>query len=94
MGKSFTPTYRIETSVNPGSWIPFSTWDYKEQGKPTEKKLEAYRIKLNESYQPNGVNYHISKAYGFIVHYSKARVVNQFTRQIVCETNAPMFEAV
>jgi hypothetical protein len=96
MGKSTTPTYRVEIWDNANNKIvPMkSTWDYKYFGKPTNKKLEKYIVDYIESLKFGGVNYHISELCGFIPVPNKARIVNQFTNDVVSTWIAPMFMVI
>ncbi len=82
-----TPKYRIEVSYNNGTRCSFTTWE-RRCGRANTKNLEAWRVRMNASFQPGGINAHIN------VHISKAELVNQFTGETVAAVNAPMFETV
>jgi hypothetical protein len=90
MGRSITPTYRVvyrdNTSLN---WRTMA-W----RGKASAERLEQWRLGYNKSFNPGGVNWHVSKGLGVVVHISHARIVRQATAQIVAETKMPMFEVV
>ena len=93
MGKSYTPTYRVETKDNTSFYWNRAAWNVKEHGRATNNNAEAYRVKLNESYQIGNVNEHISKAEGKLVHVSAVRIIRQSTEEVVATANAPLFEA-
>lgn len=97
MGASFTPSYRVEYS----DWrLPDgrvlrqtpSGWDIKQCGRPTAANLEKHMHVLLRSFQaPNGVNQHVSKAYGVEIHIPAARIIHQKSGAVVSEWKAPMF---
>lgn len=88
MGKSYTPTYRVEYRDQTG-WNTV-LW----KGKASAKALEAWRVQMNESLRPGGVNDQIGKALGFTPHVSHAKLIHQASRQVVAEAKMPMFEVV
>jgi hypothetical protein len=92
MGRSATPTHRVESTVNVGSIMPMA-WNCKQNGRATEDNLEKWRRDYNESFQPGGVN-GPRNGTDVILHISSARLVHQSTGRIVAETKAPMFEVV
>ncbi len=95
MGKTITPKYRVEFRDNDrNAWSIFKRqiWDCKAYGKPTAKNLATWREKMNTSFDNGGVNFHISKAAGFIVYISHAKIVSQKSGEIVAEYTMPMFE--
>lgn len=85
MGKSYTPTYRLELIDSAGRSV--QSW----RGKATDKRLFAYLRNYVKSLYIGGVNAHISEMYGFIPYPHKARIVRQNTDEIVCEWQAPTF---
>lgn len=99
MGKSYTPTYRAEYKTQTGDWRLIS-WNVRggtnrtAHGVPNERNAELLRKALNKSFAPGGVNYHVSKAAGYIVSINRLRVIHQASNQVVAETVAPMFEVV
>lgn len=88
MGKSYTPTYRVEYRDQTG--LHSECW----KGRATAQRLEAWRQARNTSLGHGGVNYHLSLAVGLIVHVSWARLIRQSTREVVAEVRQPLFEAV
>lgn len=95
MGRIVTPKYRIEilhTNDRRGNFAPCA-WR-REYGRANQANLERWRQNQNRSYLPDGINHHISDSAGFIVHISRARIVNQLTGNVVCEVKGPMFEIV
>ncbi|MFA5049293.1 MAG: hypothetical protein WC516_09780 [Patescibacteria group bacterium] len=86
MGKSITPKYRIEIDYN-----DHRVWNCKEYGKPTEKNLIRYIELYIQSLKIGGCNEHISKMLGYMPIPNKAKIINQFTGDIVASWNAPMF---
>jgi hypothetical protein len=97
MGRSFTPTYRVEYRTNnmhpnaPSNWL---TYDYKRHGKPTAAKAEDMRKRLNTSFDRDGINFHVSKAAGVVLHVTSLKIVHQESTEVVAEATAPMFEVV
>lgn len=94
MGKIYTPTFRAEVKDNTSPvWISM-VWNVKDHGRPSNNNAETFRVKLNSSFLPGGVNEHISKSAGFLVHVNSVRVIRQATGDVVAEAKAPMFEVV
>ena len=94
MGRTTIPTYYAQVKDNTGPNLHHMVWDCKRHGRPTAKNAERYRVSLNESFKLGGVNDHISKGYGFLVHTSEVRVVRNRTGEVVASAKAPMFEVV
>lgn len=90
MGRSYTPKYRVDYR-DQGGWHSVC-WDTKRNGRPTDANLEQWRRKMNTSFNHGGVNHHVSKACGYLVHISKAALVNQRNGEPVAMVSAPMFE--
>jgi hypothetical protein len=90
MGRSVTPTYRVvyrdNTSLN---WRTMA-W----RGKASAERLEQWRLGYNKSFNPGGVNWHVSQSLGYVLHITKARLVHQKTGTHVAFVNMPMFEVV
>jgi hypothetical protein len=98
MGRSYTPTYRVEYRDNtmtrwttPPHWL---TYDSKRHGRPSNAKAEAIRVSLNASFGPDGVNFHVSQAAGVVIHVTKLWIVRQADGEVVGAATAPMFEVV
>ncbi len=91
MGRSTTPTFVARTTDQTGTHVV--AWNFKTYGKPTDAKAEAFRTKLNESFQPGGVNEHCLTREGAIIHTSKVEVVRQANNEIVAQATMPTFEA-
>lgn len=94
MGRSYTPTYRVEYNDNPFrvAWNGIEAWDCKRYGRPTAKNLTEWRNRRNASMQKGGVNDHIPAALGYIPHISHAKIVRQSTGEVVAEYVMPAFE--
>lgn len=96
MGKSYIPKYRLEiVSHNPFTGarkVDKASWHHK--GRITEKVLEKYMIEYIESLKPGGVNYHISKALGYMPIPTEACIVNQYTEEVVVSWKAPAFMVI
>jgi hypothetical protein len=92
MGRSTTPTYRVETTVNKGALSPFA-WHYHQDGCANEANLEKWRQGYNKSFQVGGVNGPRNET-DVIVHISSARLVRQSTNMLVAEVHAPAFEII
>ena len=103
MGKSYPPKSRVEYRDNsdmlrPRNALPTEpgklSWPSKHLGKPTNAKAEQFRKDLNQSFQPSGVNGHVSKSLNTVVHIYRLWVIEQKTGQWVAEANMPAFEVV
>lgn len=99
MGKSYTPTYRAEYKDQTGKWNMIH-WNSTKRpgvstphGKPTNENAEKLRQALNRSFAPGGVNEHVSKGAGFVVHVTEIVVVRQRDGNVMARACAPMFEA-
>lgn len=88
MGKTITPTYRVEYRDQSG-WHS-ECWS----GRATTTRLEDWRVARNSSMQPGGVNEHVAPAIGYVPHISHAKLVHQKSGEVVATTVMPMFEAV
>lgn len=97
MGRSITPTYRVEYSDNDGvQRRPFAKsmgWNGKSAGRATQANLQKWRDTFNASFERGGVNEHISTAAGFVVRIGNCRIVEQATDRVVATFTAPAFEA-
>ena len=92
MGRSYTPTFRVETVENFGK---VNTYDWPLKGsKFTQEKIEEWRIMMNASFAPNGCNAHIAESIGYVPHISHAKLIRQSSGKVVLESVAPMFEVV
>ena len=87
MGRTITPTYRVEVENHPGIWRNYCAWDSKSYGRACHLNLERWRATLNASFNPTGVNAHIGSK-GRI--YS-VRLVRQSTGQVVAAYYANTF---
>jgi len=92
MGRTVTPKYRIEYNESGRNQV--QCWNSKFYGRATAINLEAWRVKHNASFLPSGVNNHVTKALGYVLHVSYARIVNQFSGEVVAEARMPMFEVI
>lgn len=90
MGRSYTPTYRVEYRDQKGWHI--EAWIAKDRGRPTKDNIKRWRDAMHESFKPGGVNEQVTELYGFLPHISKARIIHQREAAIVAEFTAPMFE--
>ena len=100
MGRSMTPTYRIETweglntSKTPSVIMGWNVGGLNGYGKPTAKNLAEWMKKYNDSYKFGGVNYHCSERAGVIIHAYKARIVRQSTGEVISEWQMEDFEEI
>lgn len=107
MGKSTTPKYRIEMTeqrlVNgQPRHVPVDSMIWhsrkingtasKGYGLPTDTNLEKWIYAYAKSLELGGVNEHISKSEGAIPYPTSAKIVNQFTGEVVAEWKAGMFQ--
>lgn len=91
MGRSTTPTFRAEVKGSNCNFDAFG-WDCKTNGRPNQTNVDRYRLSLNNSFLPGGVNYHMTDSRGVVAHVSSIRVIHQSTGKVVVESKAPMFE--
>lgn len=93
MGRTITPSYRVELMEHRvGSFGPAVNrmgWD----GRPTVANLERYVFAYVDSLKAGGVNAHISESLGYIPIPHSARIVRQKTGRIVASWQAAMFQA-
>ena len=93
MGRVTTPTFRAEFRTNVPVNLTDAAWNCRTMGRPTVENAEAYRQRLNASFQPGGVN-GPRKDDDVIIHVNRVRIVRQSNNEVVAEANAPMFEVV
>ena len=94
MSRSTTPTHRIELRANDLKVMESYPWDSKHYGAATRDNLEEWRTTMNASFQPGGVNEHITEARGTVPHIISAKLIHQQTNAVVAETKMPAFEVV
>ena len=83
------PKYVVRTYDQDGPTV--TAW----RGHATEKRAEAYRVKMNDSFQPGGANDHIRLKNGGIPHISRVDILtNDRYNSIVATARMPMFEVV
>lgn len=94
-----TPKYRVDLFDHRGFWDKLGlSWNVRSRtnvhgdGKPTDANLEKKVFAYAKSLELGGVNEHLSKAAGFIPYPKAARIVNQFTGEVVAEWKAGMFQ--
>ena len=92
------PTFRAEYRDQQGThdmiWNVRSGTNRTGHGKPTEVNAERLRQSLNHSFTSSGINHHVSKARGYLIHVNRIQVIRQSTGKVVAQTDAPMFEVV
>ena len=89
MGRSYTPTYRLETTG--GDFGTNLGWD-SSKGQPTSDNIGKYLMALSRSTHIGGCNEHLSKALGRIGNLPKsARIIRQSTGCVVAEWVHPPF---
>ena len=94
MGRTVTPTHRIELRTNDLKVMESYPWDSKHYGAANRGNLEEWRTVMNASFQPGGVNEHITEARGIVPHIISAKLIHQRTNEVVAETVMPAFEVV
>lgn len=92
MGRTTTPTYRIQVqeNINPGIWKDHGFWDKRSTerfGKPSNRGLELWMDGVNESFGPSGVNSHVGMVDGIQRQIIQAKVTNQITGEIKAQVN-------
>ncbi len=90
MRGSSTPTHCIEVCTTDLTVMSDYPWDSKHYGDANQENLEEWRTTLNDSFQPGGVNEHISEARGVIPHIVSAKLIHQRTGEMVAETEMEM----
>lgn len=85
MGKSITPTYRIEMKVSRGVVTP-AAWPTKHLGRPTEDTLRQYVQVWEDSTKDGGCNSHLG--FTFI---REAKVYRQGTGECVAVYRLPQY---
>lgn len=90
-----TPKYRVETreTGNPDPRITESN-TYPWKGRATVTRLEDWRQRMNKSFAPGGINFHVSKSRGVVIHIKGAKIIRQSDGEVIAETQAPLFEVV
>lgn len=83
MGRTTTPTYRIETTEANGRTSKFA-WR-REYGKPTTENIAAYVDGFVKSCLPGGVNSHIAH---LVAPTVAARIVRQSTDEVIATWRA------
>lgn len=91
MGRSTTPTYRVEVIAN--KVFGLFAWNGRQDGAATEANLEKWRQSYNTSFQVGGVNGPRNDD-DIVVHISSAKLVRQSTGEVVAEVTGPAFEIV
>jgi hypothetical protein len=94
MEKSTTPKHRIELRTNDLTVMEDYPWDSKHYGAATDENLEEWRNVMNASFQPGGVNEHITDARGVVPHIIAAKLIHQSTNAVSAETEMAVFELV
>lgn len=99
MGRSYTPKYKVEVKTNlTGNHKVVSVWETKSRtnvqgyGRPNEKNLGKWVERHDESFQPNGCNFHVTKQIGVIPYVQEARIVNQQTGEVIAIYKMAMFQ--
>jgi len=100
MGRLITPKYALYYRDNtPGLLEQSGAWNVTDRnypgsgyGRPTAANLERWVRAFNKSMSPGEVNHHVSKALGYLLHVSNARIVRQKDGRVMAEYRAPLFE--
>ena len=92
MGRSVTPTYRVEIESTPDCHMTAAIWR-KEYGRPTEANIKVYVEKFNESLKPGGCNEHIGKAHPES-RMLGATIVRQADGKVMASYRVPMFQVI
>lgn len=92
MGRSVTPTFRIEARTM--GFVPtfHMAWP-KQAGRPSTKTAEEYVRRFNASLEPGGCNEHLKKSCP-MARMLGVKVVRQSTGAVVASYDLPMFEVV
>ena len=90
MGRSYTPTYRLEFWEHPQGTKHQQAWS--KGCKPTDYTLEQWIHSYAHSLEMGGVNSHISTAIGYVPYPCQAQVVRQATGDVVASWKAGVFQ--
>ena len=82
--KSSNGQYLAPFNVRKGVQVP-------SDGKPTIENLSKWRDAFNNSLKKGGANEHLGIKYWL---QCKIEIYNQYTKEIVCTYNPPMFEVI
>ena len=94
MRGTITFTHRIEVCTTDLTVMESYPWNSKRYGNAAPENLEAWRVGMNASFQPGGVNEHISEARGVIPCIVSAKLIHQHTGEMVAEVGMEMPEFV
>jgi hypothetical protein len=92
MGKSITPTYRIEIQDQCHRHERNAIKMAWNAGQATDANLKTYVLAYARSHERGGTNAHISAMLGYIPYPHAARVVRQRTGEVVATWKAGMFQ--
>ncbi len=87
MGRTVTPKYRVEM-IETGVMPTKMAW----KGRATDEALRKYVFAYADSLKAGGVNEHVAKALGFVPFPQEAKIVNQFTNEVVATWKAATFQ--
>lgn len=85
MGKTITPTYRLEMYER--GHRSSMAW----RGKPSNKALAKWIHKYIQSLKVGGVNQHLSLSKGYMPIPNRAHILRQRTGEVVAFWQAPKF---
>lgn len=94
MGKSITPPYVIDVHTRKPdghTQIDTMTWDAKTYGRANAMNLEKWAIAYGRSFNPDGVNFHISKAVGYLPYPNRVILRKNVRTDIIAVWTAPPF---
>jgi hypothetical protein len=94
MGRSVTPTYRVEYRavdcvLTSGSWWVHGRYQMRGDGRPTDVNLHEHVKSLEASFKPGRSNDHIGD-----VKIIEAWIVHQASGDQVAHYEAPLFEVI
>jgi hypothetical protein len=88
MGRSVTPTYRVEVWDGVKKTPDVMAWE----GRASEALLGEWVYVYGKSFEHDGVNAQVSNMLGYIPYPTRARIVHQRSGEVKAEWKAAMFQ--
>ncbi len=88
-----TPPYRLEMSGStPWAWYVKGNSYRTGYGQPTLSNLKKVLVDYAKSLELGGVNYHITKAFGYVPYPTWAKVIRQSDHEVMASWRQGDFE--
>lgn len=86
MGRTITPTFRVEYVMFGNIGITSSAWYTRHEGHPDDENLRRHVEKLEDSSKPGGCNAHCGP-----MVVASAKIIRQKTDEVVANYKGPAF---